>query len=402
MFCGECGTKNEKGSIYCENCGHKLENAEPLKKKVKENPKKPMDKKQKTILSVVVVIVVLFVGLFMYMGNLCKPENVALKYFKAVASKDVDDLYSVLYLEKSDFVNKKILKDKLKDEKEIELANYKVKKGDVDKDDLSTSVKITYVEEGSSREKYQTVKLVKSKKKKWLFFDNWTVDSSSLVVKDYKLYVPSKATIKLDGIKVDKKYKNEKLSTSSTDVYEIPTILSFKYKADIKLENGIELEDDISVRSSYDYYRTTNTHLAKKTETKLKKDILSKMKTIYNAAIDDKSFDDIKDSFEVDDKDDIKDAYENLKSGLSLYSYRKLTKIDFKKADITNVSVDEDEIELSVKLSYEYSLKYKLFDKEEEYNSKEQSDICYLTYKYEDDKFVLIDMSGLNYYYSTY
>ena len=26
MFCGECGTKNETGSNFCENCGAKLEN----------------------------------------------------------------------------------------------------------------------------------------------------------------------------------------------------------------------------------------------------------------------------------------------------------------------------------------------------------------------------------------
>ena len=24
MFCGECGTKNEKGAAFCENCGAKL------------------------------------------------------------------------------------------------------------------------------------------------------------------------------------------------------------------------------------------------------------------------------------------------------------------------------------------------------------------------------------------
>ncbi len=28
VFCGECGTKNEKGAAYCENCGAKLEENE--------------------------------------------------------------------------------------------------------------------------------------------------------------------------------------------------------------------------------------------------------------------------------------------------------------------------------------------------------------------------------------
>lgn len=35
MFCGECGTKNEKGAKFCEKCGAKLEVAEEKK----ESPK---------------------------------------------------------------------------------------------------------------------------------------------------------------------------------------------------------------------------------------------------------------------------------------------------------------------------------------------------------------------------
>ena len=30
MFCGECGTKNEAGSNFCENCGAKLENKKKI------------------------------------------------------------------------------------------------------------------------------------------------------------------------------------------------------------------------------------------------------------------------------------------------------------------------------------------------------------------------------------
>ncbi len=46
MFCGECGTKNETGSNFCENCGAKLENK-------KKNPMfSNMSKQNKTVLKV--------------------------------------------------------------------------------------------------------------------------------------------------------------------------------------------------------------------------------------------------------------------------------------------------------------------------------------------------------------
>jgi hypothetical protein len=37
MFCGECGTKNEKGAKFCEKCGAKLEVAEEKKRVLRLN-----------------------------------------------------------------------------------------------------------------------------------------------------------------------------------------------------------------------------------------------------------------------------------------------------------------------------------------------------------------------------
>ena len=33
MFCGECGAKNEKGSLFCEECGAKLREKKKKEKK---------------------------------------------------------------------------------------------------------------------------------------------------------------------------------------------------------------------------------------------------------------------------------------------------------------------------------------------------------------------------------
>lgn len=200
MFCEECGTKNEKGAAFCEKCGHKLKVEE-----VAKVAKPPMSKKNKTIIGIVCAVVVVLVGVYMYLGSLTKPEKIALKYFKAYAANDADALYSTLNLEESKFVSKKLLKSGLKDRKKMEIANYSVEENEASSDDLSTRIKIKYVEEGSSREKTKVIKLTKNKDKKWLFFDNWTVDSSELIAKDYVINVPEDSKLEINGIKVGKK-----------------------------------------------------------------------------------------------------------------------------------------------------------------------------------------------------
>ena len=62
MFCGECGTKNEKGAKFCEKCGAKLEVAEEKKEspKAQQQPvktSKPMTKQNKIIIAAVSALV---------------------------------------------------------------------------------------------------------------------------------------------------------------------------------------------------------------------------------------------------------------------------------------------------------------------------------------------------------
>ena len=67
MFCGECGTKNEKGAKFCEKCGAKLEVAEEKKEspKAQQQPvktSKPMTKQNKIIIAAVSAVVVLLIA----------------------------------------------------------------------------------------------------------------------------------------------------------------------------------------------------------------------------------------------------------------------------------------------------------------------------------------------------
>lgn len=398
MFCGECGTKNETGAQFCEKCGAKLEVEQTVTHVAA--PKKPMSKKTKVIIGVVVAVVVALVGAYMYVGSLVTPEKVALKYFKAYAANDADTLYDVMNIQESKFVSKKLLKEVIKDNEDIKIANYSVKDSEVSEDALSTTVTITYVEEGSSKEKTKDIKLIKNKDKKWMFFDNWTVDSSDLIAKDYTLYIPADTEIKIDDVKVSDKYK-EDYYLSSTDKYVIPSILKGKYDVTLEYESGLKLTGEMNVSSSYGSYSSSSLKLESKTDKELTKDIKENLELIYKSAMEDKSFDDIKESLDEDLQDEIESTYNSLKSNVNS-EYSELTELNITDVEITSVTVSGEQLRLYVSMKYNYKLNYKSGDETKEYTSKDKTDTVYVYYEMDEKEYVMTDLSSINTYFSRY
>ncbi len=396
MFCGECGTKNEKGAAFCEKCGSKLE-VEEIKEVAQ---KKPMDKKTKLIISVIAIVAVIFVGIYMYLGSLFKPEKIALKYFKAYASNDAKTLYNTMNLEESKFVSKKLLEESIKNNEKIKLANYSVKKDETKDDSLSTSVVITYVEEGSSKEKTKLVKLTKNKNKKWLFFENWTVDSSELVSKDYTISVPKNTNVKINDIELNDKYKEESYS-SYYDSYKIPSILKGKYNLTVEYKSGVKLSGELKVNGNYGTYRTSNLKLDEKTNEKLEKEIKEKLELLYKSALEDKSFDDIKDSFTEEVRSNVETSYNYIKD-YTKSDYSKLKEMTVDDVEITSVSPNEEKISLVVKMKYSYKLEYKYSDETKEYIGKNKIDILYVDYTISEKDYVMSNISSILTYFSRY
>lgn len=396
MFCGECGTKNEKGAAFCEKCGSKLE----VEETKEVAPKKPMDKKTKLIISVIAIVAVIFVGIYMYLGSLFKPEKIALKYFKAYASNDAKTLYNTMNLEESKFVSKKLLEESIKNNEKIKLANYSVKKDETKDDSLSTSVVITYVEEGSSKEKTKLVKLTKNKNKKWLFFENWTVDSSELVSKDYTISVPKNTTVKINDIELSDKYKEESYS-SYYDSYKIPSILKGKYNLTVEYKSGVKLSGELKVNGNYGTYRTSNLKLDEKTNEKLEKEIKEKLELLYKSALEDKSFDDIKDSFTEEVRSNVETSYNYIKD-YTKSDYSKLKEMTVDDVEITSVSPNEEKISLVVKMKYSYKLEYKYSDETKEYIGKNKIDTLYVDYTISEKDYVMSNISSILTYFSRY
>ena len=116
--------------------------------------------------------------------------------------------------------------------------------------------------------------------------------------------------------------------------------------------------------------------------------------------MEDKSFDDIKESFNEDIRSDIESTYSDLKSNANS-EYNKLKEINIDDIEITSVSVDE-ELKLTVKMKYSYKLEYKYSDETKEYIGKNKIDSLYVNYTFDKKDYVMSDISSILTYFSRY
>ena len=124
---------------------------------------------------------------------------------------------------------------------------------------------------------------------------------------------------------------------------------------------------------------------------------------MYDAAINKKSFDDIKNKFDYKKADlkEIEEDYNTLVSNLS-NSSSTLTSIDFTNAEIVSFSFDDNEIKVRTRIKYKYEIKYKDYNDEEKTNKS--SDYDYLTISFDcvDGDYKMIDTTTLTTYFSRY
>ena len=410
MFCQECGTKNEKGAKFCESCGAKLESNTNVPEKAENKKttavKKPLSKKAKIGIGVLVILVVLCIGLFIYGKNTYKPEKEALRYFEAIVNRDIDKLYDYLDVKSTKFTSKKVLKELMKEELEDDddtnIINYKVGDTTISSDGLYAKVKINYTTKDSSESHEETITLTKGKKKKLLFFDDWKVQTNTIdVVENFDLKVLKGSEVTLANEKLTSTELNKKKSTDKFDVYTIPALFKTKYPVTVKFPLGFEVETSITPSS----YTTSGTitvnadDLSDKTEEQLKTVVKDNLKTLYEGAIANKKFSDIKASFEYKNGDlsKLESRYDRFVTSLNGRT-RKLTEIKFDDVEIRTVNItDEGYLEIYAKVSYDYKVTYKS-GSEEKTNSDDSYSYFSMTFDYQDG-YKLIETGSLNYYF---
>ena len=393
MFCPECGKKNENGAQFCEHCGAKI--AEESKVVLPKTPRKPMKKKTIVIISIVSALVVILVVGGIVLSSNFKPSKIAVNYFVALMNSDTDKIYDYINVPDSEFTTKKMFTEVVDTEKE-DLLNYKIVSEEKSTDGLSAQVKISYTLEGDKTPLTTTIYLVKDKKNKLLIFDNWKIsDGSSLVEEDYDITVYKGATVKLEGVEVPEKYKEESIS-QRYDTYVIPAIFKGEYDAEVTLKNGLKTKSVLDT-TGYDS-SLTDFELSENEEKELTSSIKDYVSKLYKAALEGKSFDDIKKDYEYkgSDLDELEKAYKSFASSIKNSG---LTKYSLKDVEISRYSINtEGYLYITVNTEYDYTVKSYFSD---ETVDNDDEDTAYLTFDYSDG-FKLVDMTGLATYFSRY
>lgn len=393
MFCPECGKKNENGAQFCEHCGAKI--AEESKVVLPKTPRKPMKKKTIVIISIVSALVIILVVGGIVLSSNFKPSKIAVNYFVALMNNDTDKIYDYINVPDSEFTTKKMFTEVVDTEKE-DLLNYKIVSEEKSTDGLSAQVKISYTLEGDKTPLTTTIYLVKDKKNKLLIFDNWKIsDGSSLVEEDYDITVYKGATVKLEGVEVPEKYKEESIS-QRYDTYVIPAIFKGEYDAEVTLKNGLKTKSVLDT-TGYDS-SLTDFELSENEEKELTSSIKDYVSKLYKAALEGKSFDDIKKDYEYkgSDLDELEKAYKSFASSIKNSG---LTKYSLKDVEISRYSINtEGYLYVTVNTEYDYTVKSYFSD---ETVDNDDEDTAYLTFDYSDG-FKLVDMTGLATYFSRY
>lgn len=406
MFCSECGTKNDEKSLYCESCGHKLEQEVKTKEKKEiQEPKKVKEKKKnKPIKYLLGLIIIVLIGGYLYLSDITNPKKIAEGYFNAIVDMDTNKLYDYMDISNSEFTTKKIFKKILKESDiEIDIINYTVGNPEVSSDKLSTSITITYLLKDTEESETMTVKLVKEKTKKWLFFDNWKVSTDgTTTISNYEFELPKDSKLEIEGIKVDKKYVSD--STDTLDTYIIPTMFASDYNIKVTLPMGLELEEKVNVNDYYDYsVELTEENISDELKESLQEASKTSLENLYNNAKDKKAWSEVKSLFEYKGVDvtNIKTSYEELVSEFSNID-STITNITFKEISLDDVSIDDDGyLYLEIEATYDYSLTY-LSGEETKTNSSSDYDYVYLNFDYKDGEFKLVNATSLNTYFSKY
>ena len=393
MFCPECGKKNENGAQFCEHCGAKI--AEESKVVLPKTPRKQKKKKTIVIISIVSALVVILVVGGIVLSSNFKPSKIAVNYFVALMNNDTDKIYDYINVPDSEFTTKKMFTEVVDTEKE-DLLNYKIVSEEKSTDGLSAQVKISYTLEGDKTPLTTTIYLVKDKKNKLLIFDNWKIsDGSSLVEEDYDITVYKGATVKLEGVEVPEKYKEESIS-QRYDTYVIPAIFKGEYDAEVTLKNGLKTKSVLDT-TGYDS-SLTDFELSENEEKELTSSIKDYVSKLYKAALEGKSFDDIKKDYEYkgSDLDELEKAYKSFASSIKNSG---LTKYSLKDVEISRYSINtEGYLYVTVNTEYDYTVKSYFSD---ETVDNDDEDTAYLTFDYSDG-FKLVDMTGLATYFSRY
>ena len=419
MYCGECGAKLDKDATFCGECGapvkkekktaHKPEEVQETEDTQTRPPRKPMSKKAKIIWILVLIIIVALIVAYQIVGSQFSPKTVAKEYVEALVDNDMDKVYDYLEIDgDTTFVSKEVFKETVVGENETKIKNFTI--GDVTYDDnkLSAKVEIHYTEKGSSKEQTDVLYLSKEKEKKYLIFDNWTIENNmdSLIIEDYTIIVPKDSKVTLAGINIENKYLDEKKSDNTTDAYVLPQVFSSNMDLKTTLPNGMEINEEVTPSSYYSSHTAelSLSNLSDEAIDTLEEESKNSLTAINQSLIAKQAFADIKstDEFDGGNIDSLEEEYTDTLDSLN-NATTTLKQIEFTSLNITSVELEDGVLNVNVKANFNYQVEYQDY-LSEQLATHDDKDYTYITlgYVYQDGSYHLTSLDGLVSYFSRY
>ena len=255
---------------------------------------------------------------------------------------------------------------------------------------LTANVEFQIASEGSEEDTI-TIRVIKNSQKKFLIFDSWQVSnvSNSLLVKDYQITVPKNSTVTVNDIALESKYLNNDKSTEELDVYVIPQIFVGTTTIKTVLPCGIEETSEQNISSYNTSYKADVSleSLTDEMKTTLEEQVKKDLTTLYANIIAKKDWNSIKESYNYANADlkNLEQEYEDLYEELVTDSDVTLKAFEVTDVNITDVSLNDNQLEISAKFTYKYTVDYQNFNNETKTKEGNSSYTTSITYDYTDN-----------------
>ncbi|MDR1641644.1 MAG: zinc-ribbon domain-containing protein [Clostridiales bacterium] len=203
VFCPECGAKNDGRVRFCSSCGAELIDNQDFP----DAPRKASQRAKKGAKNVSFLSLSLIVGFFIIsiVGTMAlSPENLVKEYSEALSENDWEKAYSFLQVDESEFINEKAyakaMEEKLGGH---EIVNFEITGSQSQSPGaLIETFRVKYAELGGAAEKTATVSLVKNRRKRYLFFDDYSVSAADMTVSGFKVSALEGSKVLLDNVEL--------------------------------------------------------------------------------------------------------------------------------------------------------------------------------------------------------
>ena len=379
MFCGKCGKEIAEGKKFCPYCGFSLEGIVP---EVKKNPvkAKPILKEEKKggfrinialVITLVEVLVLsaLIWGFFRVGQIVYGPEALANEYMKALAEDNWAVIMNLTDVEESEFLSgasfKKAISELVPEDFDSFNISLRKMRGD------TAEVQVKYGSDGKNR---NSLKLIMEKQddKKLLLFDTWKVSADNFVLEDFVIYSPKGTDAYFDGKQLNDNLiregyvPNVENSDNFTryaeefDSYVIPEIYVGTHECAALVGDNTVSALKFEASEENKYVAMTEISSTEQLQEKIISEANSDLKTILEAKVNGKAFDDISDIY-LGSSDTLDRMRRNYENSLDKY-YSTDSETGIKQIEVRDIKGrlqdfylgNEGELTSQVNLEFEY------------------------------------------------